>query len=89
MIQPALLGGVPRRAPSRPQLRRRVRQQIRRREPIVIRLARINPFDKAGAYAIQEHGDFIVKKLSGSISNVMGLPVERLSEELTRWKRAP
>jgi septum formation protein len=45
-------------------------------------LDQINPLDKAGAYAIQEHGDSIVEKIDGSYSNVVGLPVERLREEL-------
>jgi septum formation protein len=49
-------------------------------------LARINPLDKAGAYAIQEHGDRIVESISGSFSNVVGLPLERLREELARWR---
>jgi len=35
--------------------------------------------DKAGAYAIQETGDKFVKKIEGSLTNVMGLPMERLS----------
>lgn len=48
-------------------------------------LALINPLDKAGAYAIQEHGDKIVENISGSFSNVVGLPIERLQEEFTRW----
>lgn len=51
-------------------------------------LAKINPLDKAGAYAIQEHGDLIVREISGSFSNVVGLPVERLREELARWHGA-
>ena len=41
-------------------------------------LAKVNPLDKAGAYAIQEHGDMIISEMSGSYSNVVGLPVERL-----------
>ncbi len=45
-------------------------------------LDRINPLDKAGAYAIQEHGDRIVAGVRGSWSNVVGLPLERLREEL-------
>jgi septum formation protein len=48
-------------------------------------LAKTNPLDKAGAYAIQEHGDLIVSNISGSFSNVVGLPVERLRLELERW----
>jgi septum formation protein len=47
--------------------------------------AKVNPLDKAGAYAIQEHGDLIVEEISGSYSNVVGLPVERLQEELNAW----
>ncbi|MDB6020424.1 MAG: maf [Pedosphaera sp.] len=49
-------------------------------------LSRINPLDKAGAYAIQEHGNKVVECISGSLSNVIGLPVERLSEELRAWE---
>ncbi len=48
-------------------------------------LSKINPLDKAGAYAIQEHGEMIVSEISGSYSNVVGLPVERLQAELTAW----
>lgn len=48
-------------------------------------LSKIFPFDKAGSYAIQDEGDLIVKGIAGSFSNVVGLPVERLREELKRW----
>src|SRR5262249_48694467 len=48
-------------------------------------LAKINPLDKAGGYAIQDEGDEIVKGIVGSFSNVVGLPVERLKAELARW----
>lgn len=49
-------------------------------------LALMNPLDKAGAYAIQEHGERIVAEISGSFSNVVGLPIERLREELLTWQ---
>ena len=52
---------------------------------IVGYLSKINPLDKAGAYAIQEHGDLIVSEISGSYSNVVGLPVERVAAELAAW----
>ena len=52
-------------------------------------LARTSPLDKAGAYGIQEHGDLIVEKISGSFSNVVGLPIERVREELTQWEQSP
>lgn len=43
------------------------------------------PLDKAGAYGIQEWiGAVGVKRLEGSYYNVMGLPVQRLSEELAK-----
>ena len=48
-------------------------------------LTRVNPLDKAGAYAIQEEGDLLVEQISGSYTNVVGLPVERLTEELRAW----
>jgi len=48
-------------------------------------LSQVNPLDKAGAYAIQEAGDLIVEKISGSYTNVVGLPVERLGAELAAW----
>lgn len=48
-------------------------------------LALMNPLDKAGAYAIQEHGERIVAEISGSYSNVVGLPIERLRDELHAW----
>jgi septum formation protein len=49
-------------------------------------LAKINPLDKAGAYAVQEQGEKIIAEISGSHSNVMGLPVEQLLVELETWK---
>ena len=50
-------------------------------------LARVNPLDKAGAYAIQEEGDMIVEHIAGSYTNVVGLPMERLGAELQAWAR--
>jgi septum formation protein len=48
-------------------------------------LAAVNTLDKAGAYAIQQHGEWIVSEISGSFSNVVGLPLERLATELQLW----
>ena len=48
-------------------------------------LGKIDPLDKAGAYAIQEDGDLIVEKVTGSYTNVVGLPLERLKAELEAW----
>jgi septum formation protein len=52
-------------------------------------LAKINPLDKAGAYAIQEHGDDIVRTIDGSFSNVVGLPLERVHKELAAFDLQP
>ena len=40
--------------------------------------------DKAGAYAIQEDGDEFIEKIEGSLTNVMGLPMELLQRLLER-----
>jgi len=48
-------------------------------------LTKVNPLDKAGAYAIQEEGNQIIEKIDGSYTNVVGLPLERLNAELRSW----
>lgn len=46
-------------------------------------VAHYRPFDKAGAYGVQEWIGFVgVSRLEGSYFNVMGLPVQRLYTEL-------
>ena len=40
------------------------------------------PFDKAGAYAIQGIGTFLVRRINGSYTNVVGLPVCEVIEFL-------
>ena len=42
------------------------------------------PFDKAGAYAIQGLGTFLVKSINGSYTNVVGLPVCEVIEILIK-----
>jgi len=41
------------------------------------------PLDKAGAYAVQGRGRHLVARVSGSLTNVIGLPLERLGQLLT------
>ena len=44
------------------------------------------PFDKAGAYGIQEWiGYAAIERIDGSFYNVMGLPVQRLYTELEKF----
>ena len=40
-----------------------------------------NPLDKAGGYGIQDQGDVLVEAVSGSFTNVIGLPLERFQAE--------
>jgi septum formation protein len=40
------------------------------------------PLDKAGAYGIQGKGGFLVEKIKGSYTNVVGLPLVEVVEEL-------
>ena len=55
-------------------------------EPAAIEayLAVVNPLDKAGAYAIQESGEMIVADYTGSLSNIIGLPLDETKAILTR-----
>jgi len=42
------------------------------------------PMDKAGAYGIQGHGALLVEKVNGCYFNVVGLPLSRAWQMLTR-----
>lgn len=44
------------------------------------------PMDKAGAYAIQGIGAFMVEAIDGSFTNVIGLPLTQLLEDLERLR---
>jgi septum formation protein len=50
---------------------------------IVKYLASGEPFDKAGAYAIQGHGGRFIPRIDGCYFNVVGLPLARLWRELS------
>lgn len=47
-------------------------------------LEKIDPLDKAGAYAAQGDGQDIIRKIEGSYTNVVGLPMEKTMRTL-RW----
>jgi MAF protein len=53
-------------------------------EEIDAYIATGDPFDKAGAYAIQHEGFHPVERIEGSYSNVVGLPLETLKMMLER-----
>ena len=42
------------------------------------------PMDKAGAYAIQGKGSSLIESYKGSYSNIVGLPIETLTELLKK-----
>jgi len=56
-------------------------------EQIAFYVDRYKPYDKAGAYAIQEWiGVVGIKKVSGDFYNVMGLPVSRVVKALRQFE---
>jgi septum formation protein len=44
------------------------------------------PFDRAGAYAIQGEGAHLVARVDGSYTNVIGLPLPEVAAWLRRWR---
>jgi len=55
-------------------------------EEINYYITKYQPFDKAGAYGIQEWiGHAAIEKIEGSYFNVMGLPTHRLYKELVSF----
>ena len=50
-------------------------------DEVIDRYLKIVPvLDKAGAYALQDHGEWIISSVEGSRSNIIGLPTEKLTE---------
>jgi septum formation protein len=52
-------------------------------------LARVHTLDKAGGYGIQDEPDLIVERYEGSLSNIVGLPLETTKQILTRCGLLP
>lgn len=55
------------------------------REELLSYIATGEPGDKAGAYAIQGIGTFLVTEISGSYTNVVGLPLAELLDVLLKY----
>lgn len=54
-------------------------------EEILQYIATGEPMDKAGAYGIQGKGASLVQNYEGSLTNVIGLPMEYVTERLSVW----
>jgi septum formation protein len=52
-------------------------------------LAKVDPLDKAGAYAAQGSGKEIIARIEGSFTNVVGLPMEKTIGALARFGIRP
>jgi len=52
-------------------------------------LAKVGPLDKAGAYAAQGSGAEIIARIEGSVTNVVGLPMEKTVAELAQFGIRP
>jgi septum formation protein len=48
-------------------------------------LEKVHVLDKAGSYAIQEHGNMIIESIEGELENVIGLPLIKLKEYLKQF----
>jgi septum formation protein len=59
------------------------------RDQISNYLTRVNPLDKAGAYAAQGLGKEIIEKIDGSYTNVVGLPMEKTISALAKFGIEP
>lgn len=53
-------------------------------EEIAAYLASGEPMDKAGAYAIQGRAAYMIRRIRGSYTNVVGLPLTEVEETLSR-----
>ena len=52
-------------------------------------IAKVDPLDKAGAYAAQGSGAEIIAKIEGSLTNVIGLPMEKTIAALAKFGIRP
>src|SRR5881275_2831141 len=52
-------------------------------------LVKVDPLDKAGAYAAQGSGAEIIAKIEGSFTNVVGLPMEKTIAALAKFGIRP
>ncbi len=46
-------------------------------------LGKVHTLDKAGGYGIQDHGELLVARRAGSLTNIIGLPLKATKQILT------
>lgn len=61
-----------------------VRFRVLSEQTITEYMSLVHTLDKAGGYAAQESGDLIIEEIRGDFTNVVGLPMARLLQELGR-----
>lgn len=52
-------------------------------------IRKVRPFDRAGAYDLSDFGEIVVESVTGSYTNVIGLPVESVRDMLSAVGIAP
>jgi len=52
-------------------------------------IAKVKPFDRAGAYDLSDYGEIVVESVTGSYTNVIGLPMEAVKSLLASAGVAP
>lgn len=65
------------------------RVTLRPDPPVEKLLRRYDPTRFAGGYAIKPQNDPLIEKIEGSVSNVIGLPMERVGPLLKALERKP
>ncbi len=68
------------------RVRTRVKMSSAGRDVLLAYISTGEPQDKAGAYAIQGQGAFLVEEIDGSYTNVVGLPLNQVLRALLELK---
>jgi septum formation protein len=66
-------------------LRTQVKFKVMKEREILNYVATKEPLDKAGAYALQGYGLFMVERIEGSFTNVIGLPLTEVINDMLKY----